>query len=161
MKKWMMIALSIGLAMGIAGCSASRDFYQQAMISDLDEEKMAVFATPEKVQIILLSDHIFVPNDNYVGEDRLPTVRKLARLLNEFEGTPIIITGHTDNIGTFQQRYDRSYAQAKNLTNELILLGVNPDRIKMSAVGDKQPIAKNNTVMGSSDNRRVEVVVYR
>jgi len=154
------MGLAIALVVGLVACSTQLP-EQERFITDLDETQVPIFSTPNKINIIVLSDPIFIPGDNTVRENQLPTIEKIAELLNDFENTPILITGHTDNIGTFQQRYERSYAQAENLSKELVYKGVDPNRIKLTALGDKRPIAKNDTVIGRADNRRVEIVVYR
>ncbi|HIE45711.1 MAG TPA: OmpA family protein, partial [Flavobacteriaceae bacterium] len=49
--------------------------------------------------------------------------------------------------------------RANSIKNELINLGVAPDRISTVSFGEEKPIATNNTKAGQQKNRRVELEI--
>lgn len=74
------------------------------------------------------------------------------------------VEGHTDNIPIHNERYDSNWdlaaARAISVVQQLIQLGIPPERLRAVSYGDTQPIADNATEAGRSQNRRVVIVVH-
>ena len=88
--------------------------------------------------------------------DRL---RSLARTLNNYPHSHLIVKGHTDSVGedAFNQRL--SEERADQVRNFLIAEAVAPIRIIAIGFGESMPVARNETQVGRSQNRRVEVEI--
>lgn len=76
----------------------------------------------------------------------------------------ISVIGHTDNVpvGTgsrFSSNAELSLARASSALSHLTGVGVPPERMSASGVGDIYPIASNDTDDGRLANRRVEIVL--
>lgn len=69
------------------------------------------------------------------------------------------IVGHTDNLGNSSYNKKLSEERAKSVYNILINKGISSDRIAFEGCGAEQPIATNETEVGRSQNRRVEVEI--
>ena len=67
------------------------------------------------------------------------------------------ITGYTDNTGTSEYNKTLGTLRAQNVQNYLEHLGVNVNRIHTSSMGEKDPVASNDTETGRQQNRRVVI----
>lgn len=96
------------------------------------------------------------------ADDRL---QRLLVLLKDTGDAPILVHGHTDNVGSreFNQRLSEERAQA--VADYLTATGVTADRITTEGFADTQPVEPNEAPDGSDNpegrqaNRRVEVIV--
>jgi outer membrane protein OmpA-like peptidoglycan-associated protein len=69
------------------------------------------------------------------------------------------IGGYTDNVGDPDANLKLSKDRATNVMNELIVLGVTPDRLTAEGYGDQHPVADNSTDAGRQQNRRIALRV--
>lgn len=69
----------------------------------------------------------------------------------------ILLVGHTDNIGNYKSNVALSVYRANSVRNKLVNLGIPKDIISITAFGEQNPIATNNTKQGRYLNRRVEI----
>lgn len=84
---------------------------------------------------------------------------EVSKILNEYNDTKIIISGHTDNTGTDEINNPLSEKRAETVAKNIILNGISNDRIMVVGYGSKNPIASNQTLEGRSKNRRVEIKI--
>ena len=73
----------------------------------------------------------------------------------------MIITGHTDSIGTRQYNQDLSERRAAAVAEELTAMGVPSAKILARGKGETEPVADNDTKAGRAANRRVHIEVKR
>jgi outer membrane protein OmpA-like peptidoglycan-associated protein len=84
---------------------------------------------------------------------------RVAKVLNQYPQTNIIVTGHTDSKGAEEYNQKLSERRAESVKNALAGVGVNPSRINTIGYGKSKPIADNSTEAGRQMNRRVEIVI--
>jgi outer membrane protein OmpA-like peptidoglycan-associated protein len=72
---------------------------------------------------------------------------------------PIMIEGHTDNVGALDYNTALSQARANAVGDALVARGVPAARIKTKGMAYLRPIASNDTPEGRALNRRVEIIV--
>ena len=84
-------------------------------------------------------------------------IAEIARALKspELAGRKILITGHTDAIGSAAANLKLSRQRAAAVKKALVELGLNPDRLTTRGLGESRPIADNRTAAGRARNRRV------
>lgn len=74
----------------------------------------------------------------------------------------LLIKGHTDNTpirhSPFADNKALSLARAETVKNYMQSQGISPERIKVKACGDSEPLMSNATAAGRSANRRIELV---
>ena len=80
-------------------------------------------------------------------------------LKNNYEHIRII--GHTDSTGTKAHNLKLSKKRAKVVRNELVRLGINPDRMTIDGKGEGEPRAKNDTKDARKRNRRVQILIQK
>ena len=67
------------------------------------------------------------------------------------------IVGHTDSTGSDAINNPLSVERAESVRDYLVARGVAAQRIQVSGVGSRQPVADNGTDAGRAQNRRVEI----
>ncbi len=88
--------------------------------------------------------------------DRL---RSLARTLNNYPKSQVIIKGHTDSEGSESFNQQLSEQRADRVRNFIIAEGVAPSRITSLGFGESLPVATNASREGRAQNRRVELEI--
>jgi len=86
-------------------------------------------------------------------------MRSLARTLNNYPKSRVIIKGHTDSTGNERFNQTLSEERADTVRNFLISEAVGPGRMTAIGFGEQMPVATNNTPAGRQQNRRVEIEI--
>ncbi|HEY3886173.1 MAG TPA: OmpA family protein [Vicinamibacterales bacterium] len=90
------------------------------------------------------------------------SLNELAALLRGYPAHPIVIEGHTDNVGTEKSNQLLSENRAKSVKSWLVAQGQVPGLcISTAGFGATQPVAGNDTAEGRQKNRRVEVKIEK
>lgn len=87
-------------------------------------------------------------------------VNQFANLLLRNKGSRVIITGHTDSVGSAAKNLTLSQKRANAVMNALINQGVSASRLQAIGRGESMPVASNNTVSGKAMNRRIEAELF-
>jgi chemotaxis protein MotB len=91
--------------------------------------------------------------------DNLPSLDRIAALLDAYPDLSIRIEGHTDSLGDAAANLALSQQRAEAVKQALIERGAEPERLTAQGLGSERPIADNETPAGRAENRRVEVYV--
>jgi outer membrane protein OmpA-like peptidoglycan-associated protein len=84
----------------------------------------------------------------------------LARILNKYEDTDILIEGHTDSTGPEDYNMDLSIRRGQSVSSFMATQDVMPTRFTVVGYGETQPVADNETAEGRQANRRVEIAIF-
>lgn len=123
------------------------------------------------IGVIILGDRlrIILPTDSIFKRERLEscnpdvvdchrkTLADIAEILKCIPCVPIVVTGHTDDVGNRADRFAMSKAVAQAVAAHLWAQGIPWDRLRVIGRADCDPIANDASVFGSTDNRRVEI----
>lgn len=71
----------------------------------------------------------------------------------------LTLTGHTDNVGNAGANLKLSQGRAESVRDVLVKFGIPESQILVTAKGQTQPKASNDTPDGKAANRRVSIVV--
>ncbi len=88
--------------------------------------------------------------------DRL---RSLARTLNNYPKSVVIIKGHTDTLGDERYNLTLSEERSDGVRDFLVAEGVASPRITAIGFGESMPVATNSSPEGRQQNRRVEIEI--
>lgn len=88
-----------------------------------------------------------------------PSLNDLYSFLNENPTVKIMITGHTDNVGSDRSNQILSEGRATSVRRELVKMGISPDRVEAEGKGASEPVDTNDTEEGRQNNRRVEFTI--
>ena len=84
----------------------------------------------------------------------------LARSLNKYPNTDLLIVGHTDALGSQSYNQGLSERRARSAATYLMTQGVRGARIEARGMGETEPAADNGTEAGRQRNRRIEVAIF-
>ncbi|MBT9568177.1 MAG: OmpA family protein [Thiobacillus sp.] len=87
----------------------------------------------------------------------LPTLNKIAQVLNQYGKTTVSIIGHTDNVGSHEYNQSLSERRAQSVQDYFAGQNVNTLRLEAYGRGETEPRADNSTEAGRQLNRRVEL----
>ncbi|MBI2060460.1 MAG: OmpA family protein [Nitrospirae bacterium] len=88
----------------------------------------------------------------------------LDDIVNALNAKPefnVNITGHSDSLGTVRSNMRVSMTRAKAAANGLSKRGVPESRMKVTGMGDLEPVSSNADAAGRSLNRRVDFHLYQ
>jgi outer membrane protein OmpA-like peptidoglycan-associated protein len=78
------------------------------------------------------------------------------------DGTVILVTGHTDNVGPEEYNFTLGQKRAEADSRYLVTQKqMNPLQIVTVSYGPSAPLVDNKTPQARAQNRRVEILVYR
>ena len=86
-------------------------------------------------------------------------LNNVAQVLSENKHLNFEVAGHTDSTGNHQANVNLSKSRANSVRQYLIDQGVASNRLSASGYGPDKPVASNDTPVGRSMNRRVELVL--
>ena len=110
---------------------------------------------------VVLRNVFFDFNSATLKPESYPELNRLAKILKQYPGIVVEISGHTDNIGSFQYNMKLSKRRAEAVVQYLIAQGVPPESLVAKGYGPTKPIAPNTTEEGRALNRRVEAKVLK
>jgi outer membrane protein OmpA-like peptidoglycan-associated protein len=85
-------------------------------------------------------------------------LKKLMLKLQE-PGSKIIVTGHSDNIGSDVYNQQLGLERAEKIKQYLLKKGLPANMIEISSMGETDPVSSNKTHGGRAKNRRVEITI--
>ncbi|MBC8089416.1 MAG: OmpA family protein [Phycisphaerae bacterium] len=151
----------IGAAVGgTVGAVIGHQMDQQAKELKQNIPGATVERVGEGIQVTFSSGLLFdFDSDRVLGESA-KNLKSLAKSLDKYAGSDLLIVGHTDSLGTSTYNQDLSLRRARATAAYLTSQGVLLDRIKSDGKGELEPVADNHTEGGQAQNRRVEVAIF-
>ena len=86
-----------------------------------------------------------------------PALNTVAATLKEYNQTIVEVSGHTDSIGSDAANQTLSERRANAVAGYLMGQGVQRERLEIVGMGERYPVASNDTDSGRALNRRVEI----
>jgi outer membrane protein OmpA-like peptidoglycan-associated protein len=151
----------IGAAIGgTAGALIGRHMDKQAEEMRKDLENAKIERVGEGIKITFDSGILFGFDSAELQPEAMANIKDLARVLNKYPDTNILIEGDTDNTGSEEYNQKLSERRAKAVADYHKTLGVDPSRISTVGLGESNPVATNDTEEGRRQNRRVEIAIF-
>lgn len=86
-----------------------------------------------------------------------PALNTIANTLREYNQTIVEVSGHTDSVGSDAANQTLSERRANAVSGYLIGQGLQRERFEVVGMGERYPVASNDTDQGRALNRRVEI----
>lgn len=86
-------------------------------------------------------------------------LRNIASILQAYPNVHVKIGGYTDNTGDPAANQTLSQRRAETVRQQLVAMGISPDRLEAQGYGDQHPVADNSTEAGRQQNRRISLRV--
>jgi outer membrane protein OmpA-like peptidoglycan-associated protein len=119
----------------------------------------------DKIQMEAVSDKILIhfPYNSIKKEDDSVINSYLTNLATELvaSGKKVTVTGHTDFVGDAKSNNEFGLRRANSIRDLLIKKGVHKNQIICKSMGDRKPMATNDTANGRYQNRRVEIQIVK
>jgi len=109
----------------------------------------------------VLTNIIFKTYSHDIQESQRPILRKDAALLSNLkENEVVLITGHTDYLGSDELNQRLSWRRASSAKDFIVNeLGHISQKVYINGYGESYPVADNSTEYGRKENRRIELKV--
>lgn len=145
---------------GTVGAVIGHQMDQQAKELAQNIPGATVERVGEGIQVTFSSGLLFEFDSDRVLGESAKNLKTLAKSLDKYPGSNLLVVGHTDSLGTSAYNQDLSIRRARATAAYLTSQGVLLERIKSDGKGESEPIADNNTEAGQARNRRVEVAIF-
>jgi outer membrane protein OmpA-like peptidoglycan-associated protein len=145
---------------GAAGAIIGGYMDKQAAEMEQDLEGARIERVGEGIKITFGGGLLFDVNRAELRPEAQAELVKLAKILNKYDDTDILVEGHTDATGTEDYNMDLSVRRASSVGTFLAVQNVQRERLDAVGYGELQPIASNETPAGRQQNRRVEVAIF-
>lgn len=146
----------IGAAVGgSAGAIIGHNMDKQAAELKEDLKGATIERVGEGIKITFDSGLMFGFDSSTLTPGTKDNLTGLAKTLNKYSDTNILIEGHTDKKGTEKYNMNLSEQRARAVATYMEQLNVQSSRITSNGHGELQPVSENDQL-----NRRVEVAIY-
>jgi len=151
----------IGAAVGgTAGILIGNEMDKRAEEMRSDIQGARIERIGEGIKITFDTGLFFDFDKSDLRPQAITNIESLAKILNKYPDTDILVEGDTDNTGSDDYNVGLSERRAQSVANYLVGQGVLGSRISTVGLGETNPIASNDTDYGRQQNRRVEVAVF-
>jgi outer membrane protein OmpA-like peptidoglycan-associated protein len=116
-----------------------------------EEEKQVMKKAFENLEFRSTSDVIL--------SSSFASLNELAQLMISNPTWKLRISGHTDNVGSYDSNMNLSKRRSESVRKYLVSKGLAMDRFEVFYFGPDKPIAPNDTEEGKARNRRVEMLL--
>lgn len=144
---------------GAAGAIIGNYMDKQAAEMQRDLEGAEVQRIGEGIKITFDSGILYDIDKSDLRPVSKTNLADLAKILNKYPDTNILIEGHTDDTGTDDHNMNLSKDRAQSVSFYLATLEVKSARFSIAGYGETQPIVTNDTPEGRQKNRRVDIAV--
>ncbi len=136
----------------------------KTLVSNIRAVGGEVYQSGSFVTIVIPADALFEPSTSVMLLNADKLIVDVAKIIVRFPHEQVIITAHTDNIGSefSQAKLTRTQAQlfAIMLWQQDAIDLKTFQRFKYAGMADSQPITDDPSPHGQALNRRVQVTVY-
>ena len=128
----------------------------------IDKQFIKVTSNKLWVEVEINTSILYSSGSAELEVEAYEPLKKLAGMLARLPNY-IDVEGYTDNLpinnAVYPSNWELSAARAASVVQMFIKNGVDPDHLSVIGYGQYRPIAKNDTVEGRRQNRRVRVVI--
>ena len=118
------------------------------------------FTPPKAITIALDSAVLFDTGKATVKPEARVELHEAAERVKKFAGAAVLVSGHTDDVGSKASNQVLSTQRAAAVKDYLVNVeAIAADSLATQGFGSSQPVADNGTEAGRSRNRRVDVVI--
>jgi len=161
-QKTVLYGIVGGIAGGAVGAymdSQKKDFEKQ-LKSEIERGDISLQNLPNNVLMVTMTAQTaFDVNSTNIKPGFESTMQKISSIVKKYGKTHLSLVGHTDSTGTQAYNQNLSERRAQSVKSYLQGQGVIEPRLAAYGMGEDKPRADNNTELGRSLNRRVEIVI--
>ena len=123
-----------------------------------DAAPLEVRESAKEIEVRLGAEILFATAEYTLRPAAGAALERVAALLKDHPGLPVMIQGHTDNVGSPAANQLLSERRARAVKEWLVVqAGISKAAITTEGRGETAPVATNTTPAGRQQNRRVEI----
>jgi outer membrane protein OmpA-like peptidoglycan-associated protein len=153
----------LAAATGGAAIGGGIGYYMDAQEAKLRKQLRSTGVSVERsgnnIDLIMPGNITFTTAQADIASSFYDVLNSVALVLNEYDRTLVVVSGHTDSDGAADYNQSLSQQRASAVSNYLQNQGVNQVRLETIGFGERQPIASNDSAAGKQANRRVEITL--
>lgn len=150
---------------GLAGAAVGGGvgYYLDVQAAELRQELMStgvqVVETADSIRLIMPGNITFKTDSADINSSFYPVLNSVAKVLNKYSNSTILVSGHTDSTGNADYNLNLSRERAQSVASYLQGQGIKSTRFEVLGMGSSNPIASNSSAEGRAQNRRVELKI--
>ncbi|RDD60160.1 peptidoglycan-associated lipoprotein Pal [Ferruginivarius sediminum] len=110
--------------------------------------------------VVNVGDRVFFAFDKAsLSDEAQSTVERLAAWMSEYPSATVTVEGHADERGTREYNLALGARRANAVRDYLIVLGVDPNRVKTVSFGEERPAVQGSNEEAWAQNRRAVFAV--
>jgi len=157
-NKRILAAATGGAAIG-GGIGYYMDAQEAKLRKQLRDSGVSIQRDGDKINLIMPGNITFATNSSNINTNFTGVLNSLTLVLEEYNKTLIVVSGHTDSSGSVQHNQKLSEERANSVGSYLQGQKIISDRLEIVGFGETQPAANNQTMEGRELNRRVEITL--
>ncbi len=145
--------------------SAAKNLLEQRLAQEIKDKQVSLKMMEKGLVITFVADVLFDSGKAKIRGENSQVLDKVAAVLQtNVPDLSIGIEGHTDNQpikhSGWKSNWELSTARALSVLHYLVdNKNISPERVSAIGYGEFRPVATNDTAIGRSENRRVEIVI--
>lgn len=147
---------AVGGAIG-GGVGYSMDRQEKVLREKLQGSGVKVQRDGKNIRLIMPGNITFATGSSRIREDFFSVLDSVVDVVKEFKNTRIVISGHTDSVGSEATNQRLSEERAASVKAFFVEQGVPGGRMNVYGYGKRYPVASNDSEAGRAQNRRVEI----
>lgn len=156
--KGALVGALAGAAVG-GGTGYYLDVQEAELRQELASTGVSVVRTDDSIRLIMPGNITFNTDSAAIAANFYPTLNSVAKVLNKYSNSTVMVLGYTDNTGSDSYNMTLSQQRATSVAAYLQGQGVKANRFEIMGMGPTNPIAPNDTAAGRAQNRRVEIKI--
>ena len=153
-----LIGAGVGALAG-AGIGQYMDRQQRALEQELSGTGVGVAREGDTLILRMPSDVTFGYDSDTIDSRFYAVLDDVANVLNTYDQSVVDVIGHADSRGSDEYNQGLSERRASSVAGYLLQRGVIRERLYVAGMGERAPVASNDTDAGRATNRRVEIVI--
>lgn len=103
----------------------------------------------------------FASGSANLNSDSTFVLKSIIDIVQRCPGLRILISGHTDDVGSSEMNQELSVRRAQAVVNYLVGAGIESGRLFATGYGEDRPMVQNDSDFNRSRNRRIEFALYK
>jgi outer membrane protein OmpA-like peptidoglycan-associated protein len=157
-RQRIMKAAAGGAAVG-GGIGYYMDAQEAKLRKQLRGTGVSVQRDGNNLNLIMPGNITFDTDSSQINTNFYDVLNSVAVVLEEFNQTIVVVSGHTDSVGAESHNQALSERRAQSVASYLRGRNILAERFDVIGFGERQPIAANDTPEGREQNRRVEITL--
>ncbi len=135
------------------------DKQEQEFRQELQGSGVRVYREGDNLRLQLPGNITFATGSAAIAAGFYPVLEDVARVLNKYPKTVMMVEGHTDDVGDDAYNQRLSESRANSVKSFLLEQGVDARRINTIGYGEYSPLVPNDSPEQRQQNRRVELKI--